>query len=235
MTYRFLERNKALSFATFSSLLRTTAKYELPTVQSRLLEVVRDAYPEAFEGLASAKPLGENVFSGPAPHPNAVLNLFVQQKLRTALPMAYYMAARRGLDSLMDTSLPRSAMLSPEILQSAIRGLMKLRDMEREETYRLIFGPKDTFPCSAPTCPSYNPIGVSALQAYQKIFDHVVGCSQMGTKMLQIPEFYEDCGGGPQCVSPSICCSCVERWELGHAELRKKAWAKLPDFFGLKD
>lgn len=148
--------------------------------------------------------------------------------------MAYYMAARRGLDSLMDTSLPRSATLSPEVLHSVIRGLMKLRDMEREDTYRLIFGPKDTFPCSALHCPSYNPTSVSALQAYQKIFDHIVGSSQMGTKILQVPEFYENCGGGPQCVSPSICRSCVERWEFGHAELRKKAWTKLPEFFGLE-
>ena len=147
--------------------------------------------------------------------------------------MAYYMAARRGLNSLMGSGLPPSATLPPEILQSAIGGLMKLRDMEREETHRLIFGPKDTFPCSAPGCPSYSPTSTSSLQAYQKVFDHIVGSSQLGTKALQVSEFYEDCGGGLQCVSPGICHSCVERWEFGHAELRKKAWEKLPGFFGL--
>ena len=67
-------------FVTFSSLLRITTKYELPTVRSQLLELVRDAYPETFEGLVPSKALGENVFSGPTPHPNEVLNLFVQQK-----------------------------------------------------------------------------------------------------------------------------------------------------------
>ena len=234
LVYRFPEKNKVPDFSTFSSLLRITAKYELPAVQSQLLEVVRDAYPETFGGLAPSRPLGESIFNGPTPHPNEVLNLFVQQKVTSALPMAYYMAARRGLDSLMDKRLPQSATLSPEILQSVIRGLIKLREMERDETHRLIFGSKVIHPCPAPNCPSYTPTGALALQAYQKVFDHIVGSSQLGTKVLQVPEFYEDCGSGPQCVSPGICRSCVERWGSGHADLRKKAWAKLPDVFGLK-
>ena len=75
-------------FVTLSSLLRITTKYELPTVLSQLLELVRDAYPETFEGLVPSKALVENVFSGPTPHPNKVLNLFVQQKLASTLPMA---------------------------------------------------------------------------------------------------------------------------------------------------
>jgi hypothetical protein len=111
--YRFPERNKVPDFATFSSLLRMTTKYEMPTVRSQLLEVVRDAYPETFEGLTPSKPLGESVFSGPTPHPNVVLNLFVQQKLTSALPMAYYMATRKGVNLLMGEHLPRNATLSP--------------------------------------------------------------------------------------------------------------------------
>ena len=231
---RFPERNKVPDFNTFSSLLRITAKYELPAVRSQLLEVVRDAYPETPEGLVPSKPLGESIFSGPTPHPNAVLNLLVQQKLGSALPMAYYMAVRRGLDSLMNKRLPQSATLSPEVLQSAIRGLIKLRETERDETYRLIFGPKNSHPCSTQNCPSYAPASTLTSQAYQKIFDHIVGSSQLGTKVLQVPEFYEDCGGGPQCVSPGICRSCVERWESGLADLRRKVWGKLPDVFGLR-
>jgi hypothetical protein len=106
---RFPDRDKVPDFATFSSLLRMTTKYEMPAVRSQLLEVVRDAYPETFEGLTPYEPLGEGVFSGPTPHPNTVLNLFVQQKLTSALPMAYYMAARMGLDSLMGRDLPRGS------------------------------------------------------------------------------------------------------------------------------
>jgi hypothetical protein len=203
----------------------------MPAVRSQLLEIVRDGYPETFEGLAPSKPLGECIFSGPTPHPNAVLNLFAQQNLTSALPMAYYMATRRGLSPLMGRHLPRNATLSPEILQSAIGGLMALREVELNQSHRLIFG---SHPCSALNCPSRTPTDPGTLEAYQKVFDHIVGSSQLGTKVLQVPEFYEDRGGNLQCVSPGICGSCVERWESGHADLRKKAWVMLPDVFGLK-
>ena len=222
-------------FTTFSSLLRITAKYEMPTVRSQILEVIRDAYPETFEGLVPSKPLGESVFSGPTPHPNEVLNLFVQQKLTSALPIAYYMAARRGPNSLIGRHLPRSATLSPEMLESAIGGLMGLREVELNGAHRLIFGPKGSHPCSTPFCPARTPTGPVALEAYQEVFGRIVGPSQLGTKVLEVPEFYRECAGGLfECVSPGICGSCVKEWERGHAELRKKAWATLSDVFGLK-
>ena len=205
----------------------------MPSVRSQLLEVVRDAYPETFEGLGPSKPLGESIFSGPTPPPNEVLNLFVQQKLMSALPMAYYMATRKGPNSLMGRHLPQNATLAPEILQSAITGLMALREMELKETHDLIFDSKGSHPCSTSNCPSRIPTGPAASAAYHKVFDHVVGPPRFGTKALQVPEFYEDCGGELQCVGPGICSSCVERWESGHAELRKKVWVMLPDVFGL--
>ena len=206
----------------------------MPAIRTQILEVVRDAYPETFEGLSPSKPLGERVFSGQTPHPNEVLNLFVQQGLTSALPMAYYMATRKGPDSLIDRHLPRSATLSTEILQSAIRGLMALRQVELNGSHRLIFGPKGSHPCSVLDCPSRTPSGTAALEAYQTVFDHVVGSSQLGTKVLEVPEFYEDRGGDLLCVGPGVCSGCVDRWESGHAELRKKAWAMLPDVFGLR-
>ena len=187
----------------------------------------------AFEGLGSSKPLGESVFSGRTPHPNEVLNLFVQQKLTSALPMAYYMATRRGLNSLMDRHLPRNATLPPDILQSAMGGLLQLRELELNETHDLIFEPNGSRPCSTSNCPSRAPTGPAALTAYHKVFDHVVCSSQLGTKVLQVPEFYEDRDGELQCIGPGICSGCVNRWESGHAELRKKAWGALPGVFGL--
>jgi hypothetical protein len=232
---RFPEKNKTPDFATFSSLLRVTAKYEMPTVRSRLLKVVHNAYPETFEGLAPSKPLGESVFGGPAPHPNTILNLFVQQKLISALPMAYYMATRRGVNSLMGRHLPRNSTLPPRILQFAIEGFVALRELELNETHRLVFESRGSIPCPTSNCPSRTPAGPEALGAYRKVFDHIVGSSQFGTRVLQVPEFYEDRGDGLQCVGPGICASCVERWESGHADLRKKAWVMLPGVFGLKD
>jgi len=131
----------------------------------------------------------------------------------------------------MDRNLLQNAMLSPELLQPAINGLMALREVELNETHRMIFEPQGPHPCSTSNCPSRTPASPAALAAYRKIFDYIVGSSQLGTKVLQVPEFYEECEGGLQCVSPGICGSCVERWERGHAELRKKTWATLPDVF----
>ena len=205
----------------------------MPAIRSQILEVVRDAYPETFEGLGSSKPLGESVFSGQTPHPNEVLNLFVQQKIASALPMAYYMATRRGLNSFMDGDLSRNATLPPDILRSATAGLMRLREVELNETHDLIFELNGSRPCSTSNCPSRTPTGPAASVAYHKVFDRVVCSSQLGTKVLQVPEFYEDRDGERQCVGSGICGGCVGRWESGHAELRKKVWTMLPDVFGL--
>ncbi|KAF9646040.1 hypothetical protein BDM02DRAFT_3119247 [Thelephora ganbajun] len=83
-------------------------------------------------------------------------------------------------------------------------------------------------------CPSRTPTSSASLAAYQKVFDHIVGSSQRGTKVLQIPEFYGDSDGDVVRVFPDTCGGCVRRWESGHADVRKKAWGMLPGVFGLK-
>lgn len=213
-------------FSTFSSLIRITAKYELPVVRSQLLELVREAYPETFEGLIPSKPLGESVFSGPTPHPNEVLNLFVQQQLTSTLPMAYYMAARRGLGSLMNPRHPASVRLSPETLQTAVGGLMALREMELKEVHRLIMAPHR---CVSRACVSPKTSGPGASDVEREVIDKITGSSQSGTKILQVCSLNDICGselGVP-------CKRCEEWWESGHGEVRKKAWAALPSMFGL--
>ena len=111
---------------------------------------------------------------------------------------------------------------------------MALREVELNETHHLTFGSKDPHSCSTSNCLLRAPTSPAALEARQKVFDHIAGSSQLGTKVLQIPEFYEDHGGDTRCVVPGIRRSCVERWESGHAELRKKVWATLPEIFGLR-
>ena len=111
---------------------------------------------------------------------------------------------------------------------------MALREVEFNETHRLIFGSKGSHPCSTLNCPSRTPSDPGAMEVYQKVFDRVVGPSQLGVRVLQVPGFYESCGGDPQRIGLGFCKSCVERWESGHADLRRKAWAMLPEIFGLE-
>jgi len=225
-----------MDFSTFSSLFSVSANYEMPKIRARLLETIRDAYPEKFEGLEPSKPLGESVFDGPRPHPNSVLNLFVQQKVTLALPMAYYMAARRGLDSLMNTRLPLSATLSGQTLRSAMHGLMELREMELKETHRIIFTIKNAsnrVGCSSKDCPSRRfkgPLDAEIIGVHQRAFDRITESADGGTRILQVlsvSEFAEDTG-------TKFCQVCVEKIQAAHAEVRRKAWAALPRVFGLK-
>ena len=233
---RLPEKNNVPDFPTFSSLLRVSTNYEMLNVRAQLLETIRDAYPTEFEGLDPSKTLGENVFGGPKPHPNAVLNLFVQQNVTWALPMAYYMAVRRGLDSLMDTRLSPSARLSGQTLRSAMRGLMALREMELKETYRIVFTLKDAtnrVGCSSTQCPSQDSKGASdvgVVGAHQTAFDRITGSAVGATRILQVIQASEFAGD----VGSEFCQACVERIQVGHAEVRRKAWAALPEVFGLR-
>ena len=226
-----------MDFSTFSSLLRVSANHEMPNLRTRLLDAIRDAYPRNLEGLDSSEPLGESVFDGPRPHPNSVLNLFVQQKVTSALPMAYYMAARRGLNSLMETRLPSSVTLSGQTLRSAMCGLMTLREMELKEMHRIIFTIKDAFDhagCSSTDCPSRRfegPLDAEITGAHQRAFDRITESAHGGTRILQVlsaSEFAEDTGS-------EFCQVCVEKIQAAHAEVKRKAWAVLPEVFGLKE
>ena len=215
-------------FTTFSSLLRITTKYEMPAVRSRILDAVRDAYPKAFEGLTPSKQIGEKIFSGQTPHPNEVLSLFVQQKFTSALPVAYYMAVRRGLDSLMGLRLPASARLNPEVLLVAIKGLLALRGVELKETHRLILGSRGSRSCSQSNCPSRNATGPVVSEAHQKVVDRIADSVHSGTKILEVLSVRGVCGD--DCFG--FCENCVECWEAGHADVRKNAWGMLLDVFG---
>ena len=233
---RLPEKNHVPDFSTFSSLLRVSTNYEMLSVRAQLLETIRDAYPEDFEGVNPSKTLGENVFGGPKPHPNAVLNLFVRHGVTWALPMAYYMAARRGLGSLMDPQLSQSATLSSQTLRSAMGGLMALREMELKETYRIVFTPKDgtnRVGCSSTQCPSQKSKGVldaGVVAAHQRVYDRITGSKVGATRILQVlgaSEFAGDTGS-------EFCQVCVKKIQVAHAEVRGKAWAALPEVFGLR-
>ena len=206
----------------------------MPSLRARLIETIRDAYPTSFMGLDPSGMLGEEAFDGPEPHPNAVLNLFIQQKVTSALPMAYYMAARRGLDSLMDTRLPSSATLSGRTLGSAIRGLVALREMELKETHRIAFTIRSeagTDGCSSMECRSLRePSDAAVVGEYQQAFDRIAGSVNDGTRILQLlsgSELAED-------TELKFCRSCEEGMLAAHADVRMRAWTALPEVFGLR-
>ena len=207
-----------------------STKYEMPAVRSHLLEVVRDAYPEDFEGVTPTKLYGEKVFAGPTPHPNEVLNLFLQQELTSFLPIAYYMTARKGLNSLMDKRLPQSATLSPEVLQSAIGGFIALRELELSEIHRLVLGLVTSNPCSSTSCPSRRTKGSSVSGVHQSVIERITASSRSEMKVLEVHSLGRIYGND----SDGFCEVCVNEWDTGHAEVRRRAWNMLSKVFGLK-
>ena len=78
-----------------------------------------------------------SILGEPTPHPNVVLDLFVQQNLTSPSPMAYYVGPERS-GWIRWQDLLRNATHSPETLQSR----------------RLIFGANDFHPFSTASCPS---------------------------------------------------------------------------------
>jgi hypothetical protein len=132
----------------------------------------------------------------------------------------------------MDRYLPPNATLAPEILQIMIKGLFTLREMELKETYRLMFGSTGSRSCSQSmsSCISHKATGPGVSEAHQKIADRITDSAHSGTRLLQVLSLRGVCGG--DCVG--FCQSCVEGWEVGHADMRKNACAMLPDVSGLK-
>jgi len=75
-------------------------KYGFTDVREQLIEDLNGAYPTDWDDFEVATVLGEEVFGSPQPHPNAVLNLFLEQKIMFALPFAAYRATLGGFPSL---------------------------------------------------------------------------------------------------------------------------------------
>ena len=134
---RFPARNKVPEFATFASLLRMTTKYGFSDIREALIENIKGAYPTKWEDFETARVLGEGVFGSPRPHPNAVLNLFLEQRIKFALPFAAYRAGLGGPSALASerpgTVLPRL------ILASIIHGMGGMRRAMTSTAYVIAY------------------------------------------------------------------------------------------------
>ena len=92
------------------------AKYGFSDVREGLVKDLKVAYPTKWEDFTAARVLGEDIFGLPKPHPNAVLNLFLEQNIKFALPFASYRASLGDFPSLISdepgTALPRLTLAS---------------------------------------------------------------------------------------------------------------------------
>ena len=76
-------------------------KYGFSDVREQLVGGFSGAYPTKWEVFEAAGTLGEDVFGSPTPHPNAVLNLFLEQSIKSVPPFATYRASLGGFSALV--------------------------------------------------------------------------------------------------------------------------------------
>ena len=216
---RFLARNGVPEFSVFASLLGMTTKHGFLDIREALVENIKGAYPTKWEDFETARVLGEDVFGSPRPHPNAVLNLFLEQRIKFALPLAAYRAGLGGPSVLASekpgTALPRLTLVSI---------IHNMGGMRRSITYatQTIAYTWDLGMCSETACILNVDINLERrTEALKKISDVIVKKSEgdilSSLKLMDI-----------------FCVDCAHRLKSSHRDCRKHlVWARLPGLLGL--
>jgi len=217
---RFPARNKVPELTVFASLLRMTTKYGFSDIREALVEDLKGAYPTKWEDFETAKVLGENVFGSPKPHPKAVLNLFLEQRIKFALPFAAY---RAGLGGPTTHAVGKPGPVIPRpTLVYIIHGMGRIRAMLIFIVQRVAYT-WDLGACPKSAC----ILNVCKRSAKRKI-----------EALDMISEVLQDNGGDMLSslqLSDSFCADCAEQLKYINRECREKVvWAELPCLLGWK-
>ena len=196
-----------------------STKYGFSDLREQLVEDLKGAYPTKWEGFEAAKVLGEDVFGSPKPHPNAVLNLFVAQDVRFAIPFAYYRASTGGLSALV-ADIP-GKVLPRHTLARAIYGMGVTQRM-MPTTARTIAFVMNLVVCTERTC--ILSAGVTPkerrIEALARLSDVMYGEGQGG--VLSAPSL--------EGVTCARCTAPLQAWQ---AECRSACWEILPAAFAV--
>ena len=196
-----------------------TTKYGFCDVREGLIEDIKVAYPTKWEDFETTKVLGEATFGLPKPHANAVLNLFLVQKIKFALPFAAY---RAGLGGPFALANDRPGMVLPRlILASIIHGMGEIRRMMTHAAHGIAYV-GDLSMCPQMTC--VLNFGTNSVErraeALKKISDVIVKKSE-GDMLSSL------------WLGNLLCVGCAKLLKNGHRECRKQlVWARLPSLLG---
>jgi hypothetical protein len=192
-------------------------KYDYPDVREQLLHSIKDAYPTKWEAYQTASVLGEGVFGSPKPHPNVVLNLFLDQNVRFAMPVAAYRAALGGFSSLINNdlgvALPRLA------LASAFHGMDVMRS-EVSQRARSIVCSMSLKECRDGRCVLNG--GLSSPEQRVKGLDEIYDVMVRGGKGDVLSSLS---------LGNLVCASCAKVVEGEYDRLCAMIWESLPGIF----
>ena len=197
-------------------------KYGFSDVRGQLVDSIKGAYPIKWEDFETTQVLGEAVFGSPSPHPNAVLNLFLELDVKIASPFAAYRAALGGLPSL--ASDEPSAILPRPTLASIIHGM---GEIERVKTFAAHIIAYVGYVEVCPKGACVLNVGIRStgqgLEALNKVY-------------RVMADWNESDPFCPPELRTVVCADCAERLEASHLSWRKENfWAKLPRLLGWND
>ena len=216
---RFPARHEVPKFSVFASLIRMTTKYGFTNVRDQLIKDLKCAYPTKWETYQTAEVLGEDLFGSPKPHPNAVLNLFVVQNVRFAIPFAAYRASLGGFLALMSDK--SGALLSRHTLASTIYGMERTRSLMAHVAHTIAY--KEKLPdCLDSTC--VLNVGTKSperrIEALTKLHDLMIVESKGGG--LDVPR-----------LGSLACAKCAKEIGVHHTTWRRACWELLPAAFSV--
>ena len=196
-----------------------TTKYGFSGAREGLVEDLKTAYPTKWEDFEKAKILGEDVFGSPKPHPNAVLNLFLEQRINFTLPFAAYRAGLGGPSALAcdkpGTVLPRL------ILAFIIHGMGEIRRKMTHAAHGI------AYLGNLRVCPQRVCILNFGIEPAERRTDTLRKISDVIVKKSE----------GDMLSSLSLgnllCANCAKLLKDGHRDCRKQlVWARLPSLIG---
>ncbi|KAF9783268.1 hypothetical protein BJ322DRAFT_144057 [Thelephora terrestris] len=211
---------KVPEFTVFGSLLRMATKYGFTDVRDQLICSLEGAYPTKWEAYQSTNIVGEEVFGSPRPHPNAVLNLFLEHGIRFAIPLAAYRATLGGLSSLLSNE--PGATLSRLPLASTIYGMEAIRSDVSRLAHSVVCD-MSVRECRG-GCVVDGDVNSPArkMKGLNRIYDAMVKVG--GGDVLSPLEF-----GG------IVCADCAEAREETYRVWCKRTWENLPRIFGVEE
>ena len=198
-----------------------TTKYGFPDIHEALVEDLKGAYPTKWEDFETARILGEDIFGSPKPHPNAVLSLFLEQRIKFALPFAAY---RAGLGGPFALASETPGMVLPRLtLASIIHGMGAMRGVMTYIAHTVVYT-WDLGACSERACVLSVGINLTnqRMEALKKTFDAILKESK-GDMLSSLT------------LGSLLCGDCARRLENTHCGCRKEfIWARLPSLLGLE-
>ena len=211
---RSLFLQKYIQFPRFSALLRLSVKYEMGGVRKILVHRAQKHYPVGmsdYEEIMKEHGTAATAAFALPPHANEVLKLFWECDVKQCLPVAFYEATVRGVNSL--TSSRPKVSLPPQVFTPALRALA-LFNHKRVEHVRSALGPVRN--CTR--CGFENLVHI----------EHSLLPSKVDLSLSPL----RDPSSGPE-ATLTLCVRCTEVVTKVDRAFRNEFWDELPGMFGL--